>query len=56
MDAYWSATFFIIGLIASLFAFTGVAVAAAEVAKVLFFVFMVLFVVSMILHALRRGP
>ena len=36
--------------------FTGIAVGAAEIAKVLFFVVLVLFVVSLIAGLFRRGP
>ena len=43
----WSATFFVIALIAAVFGFTGLAVSAAGIAKVLFFVFLVLFVISL---------
>ena len=53
---YWTATFFVISLVAALFGFTGIAVGAASIAKVLFFIFIVLFVISLIAHALRRGP
>ncbi len=48
--------FFIIALIAALFGFTGVAVGAAEIAKILFFVFLVVAGVSLVLGLLRRGP
>jgi uncharacterized membrane protein YtjA (UPF0391 family) len=53
---YWTATFFIISLIAALFGFTGIAVGAASIAKLLFFIFIILFVISLIAHALRRVP
>ncbi len=42
----WSLTFFVLAVIAALFGFTSIAVAAAGIAKVLFFVFIVLFVAS----------
>jgi uncharacterized membrane protein YtjA (UPF0391 family) len=49
-------TFLIIALIAAVFGFTGVYVAAAGIAKILFFVFIVLFVISLISGgAWRRG-
>ena len=34
----WAVTFFIVALVAAVFGFTGVAVAAAGIAKILFFV------------------
>jgi uncharacterized membrane protein YtjA (UPF0391 family) len=43
----WSITFLIIGLIAAVLGFTGVAGAATEIAWVLFVVFIVLFIASM---------
>ena len=51
---YWAAVFFVIALIAAIFGFGGIAVGAAEIAKVLFFIFLVIFVVSLILGLLRR--
>ena len=51
----WAVTFFVIALIAAVFGFTGVAVAAAGVAKLLFVVFLVLFLVSLVTHLSRTG-
>jgi len=44
----WSVTFLIITLIAAALGFGGIAGTAVGIAKVLFFVFIVLFVVSLI--------
>jgi uncharacterized membrane protein YtjA (UPF0391 family) len=44
----WSVTFFIIAIIAAIFGFGGIAASAAGIAKVLFFVFVVLFLLSII--------
>lgn len=44
----WSVTFLIIALIAAALGFGGIAGTAVGIAKVLFFVFLVLFVVSLI--------
>src|SRR5581483_8806969 len=52
---HYAAVFFVIAVIAAIFGFTGIAVGAAEIAKVLFFVFLVLFVVSLIAGLFRRG-
>lgn len=49
----WAVTFFIIAIIAALFGFTGIAVAAAGIAKVLFFVFLVLFAIALVAGLLR---
>jgi len=48
--------FFIVALIAALFGFGGIAAGATEIAKILFFVFVVLFVVSLVAGLVRRGP
>ena len=50
----WAILFFIIALVAALFGFTEIAVAAAGIAKILFFIFIILFVVLLIAHAVRR--
>jgi uncharacterized membrane protein YtjA (UPF0391 family) len=53
----WAITFLILGLIAALFGFTGVAGAAVGIAKILFFVFLVIFVVMLLMSFGRgRGP
>ena len=44
----WSAVFLVIALIAALFGFTGIAVGAASIAKILFFIFVSLFVLALI--------
>jgi uncharacterized membrane protein YtjA (UPF0391 family) len=41
----WALIFLVISLIAALFGFTGIAVAAAGIAKVLFFLFIVITVI-----------
>jgi uncharacterized membrane protein YtjA (UPF0391 family) len=50
----WALGFFIVALIAAVFGFSGIALAAAGIAKILFFVFLVLFLVSLVGHLLRR--
>ena len=51
----WALTFLVVALIAGLLGFTSIAGAAMGVAKILFFVFLVLFVVSAVMGATRRG-
>jgi len=53
---YWAAVFFVIALIAAIFGFGGIYVAAAGIAKVLFFIFLVLFVLSLLFRGPRQGP
>ena len=52
----WALTFLIIALVAGLLGFTGIYVAAAGIAKVLFFLFLVLFLVSLVAGGLRGRP
>ena len=47
--------FFVVAIVAALFGFGGIAAGATEIAKILFFVFLVLFVVSLVAGLLRRG-
>ncbi|MFN3512852.1 MAG: DUF1328 domain-containing protein [Phenylobacterium sp.] len=52
----WALTFLVVALIAGLLGFTSIAGAAMGIAKILFFVFLVLFVVSLVMHMVRgRG-
>jgi uncharacterized membrane protein YtjA (UPF0391 family) len=52
----YAVVFFIIALIAAVFGFGGIAAGAAGIAKILFFVFLIGFIVSLILGLMRRGP
>ena len=49
----WALTFLVVALIAGLLGFTTIAGTAMGVAKILFFVFLVLFVVSLVMHLVR---
>lgn len=51
---HYAAVFLVIALIAALFGFGGIAAGAVEIAKVLFFIFVVLFVISLLVGLLRR--
>jgi uncharacterized membrane protein YtjA (UPF0391 family) len=51
----WAVVFLVIALVAALFGFTNIAGDAVWIAKILFFVFLVLFVISLILGR-GRGP
>jgi uncharacterized membrane protein YtjA (UPF0391 family) len=52
---YWALTFLLVAVIAAVFGFTGVALAAAGIAKLLFFLFLVLFVITFATHLTGRG-
>jgi len=51
---HYAAVFFVIALVAALFGFTGIAAGAVEIAKILFFVFLLLFVASLVFGLMRR--
>ncbi|MBT9519609.1 MAG: DUF1328 domain-containing protein [Dechloromonas sp.] len=51
---HYAIVFFIIALIAALFGFTGIAAGAVEIAKILFFIFILLFLASLIMGLMRR--
>jgi uncharacterized membrane protein YtjA (UPF0391 family) len=50
----WSITFFIVAIIAAFFGFGGIAGSATDIAKILFGIFVVLFLVSLVFG--RRLP
>jgi uncharacterized membrane protein YtjA (UPF0391 family) len=53
----WAITFLVLGLIAAILGFGGIAGAAIGIAKILFFVFLVIFVVMLLMSFGRgRGP
>ena len=45
----WALFFFVISIIAGLFGFTGISVATAEIARVLFYIFVVIFLLLLVL-------
>jgi uncharacterized membrane protein YtjA (UPF0391 family) len=51
---HYAAVFLVIALVAALLGFTGIAAGAVEIAKILFFVFLLLFVASLIVGLIRR--
>jgi uncharacterized membrane protein YtjA (UPF0391 family) len=50
----WALGFFIVALVAALLGFTGIAIAAAGIAKILFYLFLILFLGTLVGHLLRR--
>ena len=50
---HYAAVFFVIALVAALFGFTGIAAGAVEISKILFFIFLVLFVATLIFGLMR---
>ena len=55
MMLYYAAVFFVIAIAAAILGFTGIAAGAAEIAKILFFIFLVIFIVTLVL-GLRKRP
>jgi uncharacterized membrane protein YtjA (UPF0391 family) len=51
---YYALVFLLIAILAAVFGFGGIAIVSAGIAKILFFVFIVLFLVSLITHMSRR--
>lgn len=50
----WALTFLVVALIAAALGFGGIAGASAGIAKILFFVFLILFAISLVLRVARR--
>jgi uncharacterized membrane protein YtjA (UPF0391 family) len=52
---YWALVFLVVAIVAGLLGFGAVAFAAAGIAKLLFFLFLILFLVSLVMHVGRRA-
>ncbi len=52
---YWAVVFFLIAIVAAIFGFGGIAAGAVSIAKILFFIFLVLFIASLLAGLIRRG-
>jgi uncharacterized membrane protein YtjA (UPF0391 family) len=52
---YWALVFFVVAIIAAILGFGGIAAGAESIARVLFFLFLVVFAVSLILGLRGRG-
>ncbi|MGR6872148.1 DUF1328 domain-containing protein [Pseudomonas sp. HK3] len=50
---HWAVVFFVVSIVAALFGFGGIASSAVGIAKVLFFIFIVLFAISLILGLIK---
>ncbi len=53
---FWALVFLLLALVAGVFSFGGIAVSAAGFAKLLFLVFLVLFLVSLITGSFLQRP
>ena len=52
---YWALIFLVVAIIAAVLGFTGIAIISAGIAKLLFFIFLVLFIITLVAHLGRRG-
>lgn len=52
----WALIFLVVALIAGAMGFGGIAIISVDIARILFFIFLVLFVVSLIAGLLRGRP
>jgi uncharacterized membrane protein YtjA (UPF0391 family) len=52
---YYAVVFFVIALVAAVFGFGGIAAGAVGIAKVLFFVFLVLAAVTFVMNMTKRA-
>lgn len=52
---YWSAAFFLIAILAALLGFGNISSGAADIGKILFFIFIVLFIIWTVLGLFQRG-
>jgi len=50
----WTLLFLIVAVLAAVFGFGGIAIAAAGIARICFFIFLILFVCSLIAGLVRR--
>ncbi len=50
----WAVIFFVIALVAAVLGFSGIAAGASEIARILFFVFIAIFLVSLIMGMMRK--
>lgn len=51
---YWTVVFFVIAIVAGIFGFGNISDGATSIAKILFFVFVVLFVLSLVAKLIRK--
>jgi len=51
----WTLIFLVVSIIAAVFGFGGVAAASAGIARIMFFLFLILFVASLLAGLIRRA-
>jgi uncharacterized membrane protein YtjA (UPF0391 family) len=53
---YYALVFLIIAIVAGLLGFGAIAFASVEIARICFFIFLILFLVTLVSHVARRAP
>lgn len=51
----WAITFLVLALVAAALGFGGIASAFAGIAKILFFIFVAIFIATLVMHLMGRG-
>jgi uncharacterized membrane protein YtjA (UPF0391 family) len=51
---YWALVFFVVALVAGVLGFGGIAAAASDTARILFFIFLVIFLATLVLGLASR--
>ena len=52
----WALTFLVVAIIAAVFGFGGIAAVSVDIARIIFFVFIILFVIAAAMSALKGRP
>jgi len=52
----WALVFLLVAIVAAVFGFGGIAAGATAIARILFFVFLICFLASLIVHLARGRP
>jgi uncharacterized membrane protein YtjA (UPF0391 family) len=45
----WALIFFLVSIVAAVFGFTGISLASADIARILFYIFLVIFLILLVL-------
>jgi uncharacterized membrane protein YtjA (UPF0391 family) len=51
---FWAFVFLFVALVAAIFGFTGIAVASAGIAKIIFFLFLIIFLLTLVFSVTRK--
>lgn len=50
----WAVVFLVVAIIAAVFGFGGIAAGAVTIAKILFFIFLLVFIITLVMHFMQR--